>query len=63
MVKAHAMHDPELEAALDEVDAVLTVEIISEILRDLPDFDEADADSTDLIRPAARPGRPSKRKQ
>ena len=57
------MHDPELEAALDEVDAVLTADVISEILRDLPETDEEDGDCTEFLPPADRRGRPSKPKQ
>lgn len=62
-MKPHPPYDPELEAALDEVDAVLTAEIIGEILRDLREPDEEDADRSELLPPADRPSRPAKRKQ
>ena len=61
-MKSHQPYDPELEAALDEVDAVLTAEIISEILRDLHGPDEAE-DCTELLPPADRPDRPVKHKE
>lgn len=62
-MKSHPPYDPELEAALDEVDAVLTAEIIGEILHDVPELDEADADGSELHPPADKRGRPAKRKQ
>lgn len=62
-MKPHPPYDPQLEAALDEVDAVLTAEILGEILRDLPEPDEADADRSELHPPDNRPGRPVKRKR
>ena len=62
-MKAHPTYDPKLEAALDEIDAALTAEILSQILLDLPETDEAEVDHSELIQPADRPGRRAKRRR
>jgi hypothetical protein len=55
--------DPKLEAALDELDEVLTADAISKILEGLPEADRPFESERNLLPPADRPERRDKRKR
>lgn len=61
--KRQPPHDPRLEAALDELDAALTADVMGEILRDLPETDEVVSANPELPPPVYRPGSRVRRKR
>ena len=63
MGKRHSLRDPGLEAALDEIDAILTVDVLINILHDLPEPHEAMTDGPELLPLADRHPRRGKPKR
>jgi hypothetical protein len=63
MGKRHSLRDPKLEAALDELDAILTVDVLVNILHDLPEPHEAMTDGPELLPLADRHPRRGKPKR
>lgn len=61
--KRQAANDPKLEAALDELDEVLTADAISKILESLPESGRPVGSERDLLPPADRAERRDKRKK